>query len=118
MKKNPDSVRAPAGLEWRLFKKLPRLAALGLLVLLALWGVSAAWPLDGDAQQVARMLRTFHYTLIGLAIFHVTMVITVAIGCLVVMIMKGPEYSCPARWTCCSSAPDFPNTRTKGIRHG
>ena len=31
MKKNPDSVRAPAGLEWRLFKKLPRLAALGLL---------------------------------------------------------------------------------------
>ncbi len=93
MKKNPDSVRAPAGLEWRLFKKLPGLAALGLLMLLALWGASAVWPFDGEAQQVARMLRTFHYTLIGLAIFHVTMVITVAIGCLVVMIMKGPEYT-------------------------
>ncbi len=93
MKKNPDSVRAPAGLEWRLFRKLPRLAVLGLLALVALWGVSALWPFDGDPQRVARALRTFHYTLIGMAIFHVTMVLTVAIGCVVVMIMKGPQYT-------------------------
>ncbi len=93
MKKNPDSVRAPAGLEWRLFKKLPRLAILGLLVLLALWGASTLWPFDGEPQQVERMLRTFRYTLIGMAIFHLTMVITVAIGCVVAMVMKGPQYT-------------------------
>jgi hypothetical protein len=93
MKKNPDSIRAPAGLEWRLMKKLPRLTLIGLLVLLVLWGGVHLWPFEGNPEQVARMLRTFNYTLIGLAIFHVTMVLTVAIGCFIVMIMKGPEYT-------------------------
>lgn len=93
MKKNPDSIRAPAGLEWRLLRKLPKLAVAGLLVLLLAWGLSLAWPLEGDPQEIARSLRTFNYTLIGLAIFHVTMVLTVAFGCLIVMIMKGPQYT-------------------------
>lgn len=93
MKKNPDSIRAPAGLEWRLIRKLPRLALLGLLVLLAVWGALHAWPFDGDAQDIQRKLRTFDYSLIGAAIFHVTMVVTVALGCLIVMIMKGPQYT-------------------------
>ena len=93
MKKNPDSVRAPAGLEWKLMKKLPRLCLFGLLALLLLWGGGQLWPFAGDAQHVERMLRTFDYALIGLAIFHVTMVLTVAFGCFIVMIMKGPQYT-------------------------
>lgn len=93
MKKNPDSIRAPAGLEWRLIRKLPRLTWLGLLALLVLWGAIHAWPLDGDPHQIERKLRTFNYMLIGLAIFHITMVVTVALGCLIVMIMKGPQYT-------------------------
>lgn len=93
MKKNPDSVRAPAGLEWKLMKKLPKLCALGLLALLLLWGISLVWPFDGTPRDIDRMLRTFDYALIGLAIFHLTMVLTVAIGCFIVMIMKGPQYT-------------------------
>lgn len=93
MKKNPDSIRTPAGLEWRLFRKLPKLTALGLLALLALWGAAHAWPFDGDPHVWARRLRTFDFMLAGMAIFHLTMVVTVAIGCLVVMIMKGPQYT-------------------------
>jgi hypothetical protein len=93
MKKNPDSIRAPAGLEWRLFKKLPKLTLLGLLALLALWGAAHAWPFDGDPHAWVRRLRTFDFMLAGMAIFHLTMVATVAIGCLVVMIMKGPQYT-------------------------
>ena len=42
---------------------------------------------------LAAELRTIDYTLIGAAIFHVTMVVTVALGCLIVMIMKGPQYT-------------------------
>ncbi len=93
MKKNPDSIRAPAGLEWRLFKKLPKLTALGLLALLALWGAVHLWPFDADSHELVRHLRTFDYMLIGMAIFHISMVVTVAIGCVVVMIMKGPQYT-------------------------
>lgn len=93
MKKNPDSVRAPAGLEWKLMKKLPRLGVLGLLALLLLWGISLVWPLAGNPHDTERMLQTFNYALIGLAIFHVTMVLTVAFGCFIVMIMKGPQYT-------------------------
>ncbi len=93
MKKNPHSIRAPAGLEWRLIRKLPKLLLLGLLALLALWGIVHAWPFDGDPQSIVRKLRTIDYTLIGAAIFHLTMVVTVALGCLIVMIMKGPQYT-------------------------
>ncbi len=93
MRKNPNSVRAPAGLEWRLVRKLPKLCGAGLLLLLLAWGLAAVLPFDGDPQDIARRLRTFNYTLIGLAIFHVTMVLTVAFGCLIVMIMKGPQYT-------------------------
>lgn len=93
MKKNPDSIRVPAGLEWKLVRKLPKLCLAGLLALLLAWLVSLVLPFDGDPQLVARNLRTFNYTLIGLAIFHITMILTVAIGCLIVMIMKGPQYT-------------------------
>ncbi len=93
MKKNPNSIRAPAGLEWRLVRKLPGLCGIGLLLLLLAWVLGMVLPFDGDPQDIARRLRTFNYTLIGLAIFHVTMVLTVAFGCLIVMIMKGPQYT-------------------------
>ncbi len=74
-------------------KKLPKLTLIGLLGLLVLWGVAQVWPFAGDAGQVAHSLRTFNYVLIGMAIFHVTMVLTVALGCFIVMIMKGPQYT-------------------------
>ena len=93
MKKNPDSIRAPAGLEWRLVKKLPKYALIGFLVLDVLWGMLHAWPIEGDPQDIERKLRTLDYALVGAAIFHLTMVITVALGCLIVMIMKGPQYT-------------------------
>lgn len=93
MKKNPDSVRAPAGLEWRLFKKLPRLTLLGFFVLGAAWLFLKRWPMAVDAAVLTHRIRTFEYALIGLAIFHLTMVFTVAFGCVIVMIMKGPQYT-------------------------
>ena len=32
------------------------------------------------------------YSLVGVVVFHWTLVLTVAIGCIVVMVMKGPAY--------------------------
>lgn len=93
MKKNPDSQRAPAGLEWKLFKKLPALTLAGLIVICLIWAVAHLWRFDADTAHRAHTLQTVDFALIGLVIFHLTMVLTVALGCLIVMIMKGPQYT-------------------------
>jgi hypothetical protein len=46
---------------------------------------------DLDAAQ-ARWLQMADYIVAGIVIFHWTAVLTVAIGCVVVMLMKGPGY--------------------------
>ena len=93
MKKHEPVHRYPAGLEWALFKKLPLLTAAGFAAIGLLWAVAQAWPWDGDVRTVALTIEKFEFALIGTAIFHVTMMVTLAIGCVVVLIMKGPRYS-------------------------
>ena len=66
---------------------------LGFLMLGAAWLVLKLWPVAGDAAFIAHKTQTFEYALMGLAIFHLTMVLTVAFGCVIVMIMKGPQYT-------------------------
>lgn len=93
MKKNPDSLREPPGLEWRLFKKLPRLTLLGFLLLGLAWLVLELWATRTTPDATVHKAQTLEYALIGLGIFHLTMVLTVAFGCVIVMIMKGPQYT-------------------------
>lgn len=90
--KLPGHRRTPAGLEWTLWKLLPAAfgwttvlpAAAGLLYWLSLpAGVAGAD--DGQAMLVI-------YQLIGLVTFFWSALITLAFGCLIVMVMKGPAY--------------------------
>ncbi len=87
----PGSVRSASGLEWTLWRKLPLILVVGtvlpLLVLLALHLIYA----DGSSAQ-ERWLQMADYIVAGVVIFHWTVVGTVAIGCVVVMLMKGPGY--------------------------
>lgn len=76
-----------------LFKKLPLLIVIGFLVLTALWFTVLYWPWEGSSEAVAAMVGRLEFALIGAAIFHVTIMVTLAIGCIVVLIMKGPRYS-------------------------
>ncbi len=93
MRKHEPVRRSPAGLEWTLFKKLPLLTLAGFLVIAVLWGGAHYWPWAGDIKTAANALGAFEFALIGAAIFHITMMVTIAIGCAVVLIMKGPRYS-------------------------
>jgi hypothetical protein len=93
MKKHEPVRRYPAGLEWALFKKLPLLTVAGFAVIGLLWAGAHAWPWAGDARAAALSIGKFEFALIGAAIFHLTMMVTLAIGCVVVLIMKGPRYS-------------------------
>lgn len=88
----PGHRPTPPGLEWALWKRLPAILFLGT-VLPALLGLLWWWttpdPPSAD-QQRELLLRT--YSLIGLVVLHWTLALTVAIGCIVVMVMKGPGF--------------------------
>jgi len=91
LKKLPDSRRSASGLEWTLWRKLPLILAVGtalpLVVALALHGFT-----DLTSAADARWLQTMDYVVVGVVLFHWTAVFTLAIGCVVVMLMKGPGY--------------------------
>jgi hypothetical protein len=92
LQKIPNSVRCASGLEWSLWRKLPLIALLGtVLPLLGLLAVHAMTDADANAAQV-RWLQMADYFVGAVLVFHWTMVLTVAIGCVIVMVMKGPGY--------------------------
>ncbi len=80
--------RSPAGLEWEIWKKLRLIWVTGtVLPLLASGG---AFVLDG--LEYTRSVEQFFYVMVGLVILHWALVLTLAIGCVIVMLMKGPAY--------------------------
>lgn len=93
MEKHPPDRKYPPGLEWTLFRKLPWLTLAGFAVIGALFGLVRMWPWEGDAKQIANLIQRMDFALIGAAIFHLTMMLTLLIGCVVVLIMKGPRYT-------------------------
>lgn len=92
LQKIPNSIRSASGLEWSLWRKLPHIALLGTL--LPLLGLGILYALsDPDASaRAARNLQLARYVVGAIILFHWSMVLTVAIGCLIVMVMKGPGY--------------------------
>jgi hypothetical protein len=88
----PGFEPAAPGLEWALWKKLPLLLAIGTLLPLA---VALLWWMAADAVPTPAQDRDFWlviYRLIAVVALHWTVVATVAIGCIIVMVMKGPAY--------------------------
>lgn len=85
--KLPGHTRTAAGFEWVLLKKIPRIflcsTAAPSAVMLYLFLSSPA--MDRDQQQLV-------FLCLGLVFTAWFFIGTVAIGCLVVMVMKGPAY--------------------------
>lgn len=84
--------RSPAGLEWRLWKRLPWIllagTALPLLASALAYGLNQFDP----SASGNRAAEQFFYVMLGLVSLHWTAVLTLAIGCVIVMLMKGPAY--------------------------
>lgn len=87
------SIRTPAGREWTLLKRMPHILLWGTLlpalVSLALH-LLADSPADGLAAD--RTLLLADYMLLGVVVLHWTLVLTASIGCVIVMIAKGPAF--------------------------
>ena len=84
--------RSPAGLEWQIWKRLHIILAVGTV--LPLLASAGTYVLDGlaPATQSARAVQQFFYVMVGIVVLHWTLVLTLAIGCVIVMLMKGPAY--------------------------
>lgn len=93
LKRLPRSHRSAAGLEWKLWRKLPAIAIFGTVT--PALGGAALHLLHHDSDDAAqlRWLQLVDYCIGGAIIFHWTMVLTVAIGCVIVMVMKGPGFA-------------------------
>ena len=90
--KLPGHVRVPAGWEWRIFKKLPTVFFGGLALIGSIALAFHGFPPTGSADEIAKHLAGVDILSIAVAILHVTVVGTVAIGCIIVLLMKGPAY--------------------------
>ena len=84
--------REPPGLEWTILKKLP-MALLGstLVPVFLCLGVRVL-AAEGSVATVAKQITSMDIFAIALAITAWAAVLTVAIGCIVVIVMKGPAY--------------------------
>jgi hypothetical protein len=89
----PGSIRAAPGLEQWLWRRLPKIWVWGtvppLLVVAVRHALAHEAPPHGQADA---SLLLWDYTLMGVVLLHWTLVLTVAIGCVVVRVMKGPAY--------------------------
>ena len=91
-KKLPGFERAPAGLEWALLRRVPLLSVAGTVVPLLCLGMvrlAAVWASDIVS---AKLAMSIEIALASLVILYWTVLFTVALGCVIVMIAKGPAY--------------------------
>ena len=93
MEKHPPDRYYPPGLEWWLLKRIPRMSALAILVFGVAWLLVRVWPYAAPLAEAEMQMQRWEFALLGGFIFFITMVVTVVIGCVFVIIMKGPRYS-------------------------
>jgi hypothetical protein len=87
LNKLPGFIRSPSGFEWVLFKKIPLIFAIGTAIpggiIIDLYFNNAV--LTPEQQKII-------YQCFGILFSYWFLVGVVAIGCILVMIMKGPAY--------------------------
>jgi hypothetical protein len=83
--------RVPPGLEWQILRRLPQITLAGSLIPVALAVLVRVLPPEPGVD-IAKHVKTVDIFAIATAITLFTAVLTVAIGCVIVFIMKGPAY--------------------------
>lgn len=89
----PGFVRSAPGWEHRIWRRLPAILLWGTLLPLALAGVNHALAPDLPASGASNgALLLWDYKMCGVVLLHWTLTLTVALGCFIVRVMKGPAY--------------------------
>ena len=87
-----EARQTPPGAEMRILKRLPRITLIGTLLLLAMPALVRILPSDPTID-AAKRVRSVDIFAIAAEISLITLVVTIAIGCVIVYIMKGPAYA-------------------------
>lgn len=84
--------RAAYGLEWKLLKMIPLCLVGSTLVPVFVALAGRIFPPDGTESEVAKSLMSLDIFSIAVGLTLWSAVLTVAVGCIVVVVMKGPAY--------------------------
>jgi hypothetical protein len=91
--KLPGYARSAPGLEQRVWRRLPAILLWGTLLPLALAGVNRALaPPASAAGGGEGALLLWDFMMYGVVVLHWSLVLTVALACFIVRVMKGPAY--------------------------
>jgi len=106
--------RHPDGLERVILKKLPKvlLGGIGVPLLMAIF--ARLLPIAGTANEVAKYQISVDIMAISLFFMVVSATFTVTIGCVIVMLMKGPAYVADAYELEDSEEPETEEKAKKG----
>ena len=88
----PGFQQTPAGQERDVLRRLPKLLMFGTLLLCLPSLAVRLWWADAPAYEVSTLITTVDIYAISVLVLHWTVVFTVAIGAVIVMVMKGPAY--------------------------
>lgn len=91
-KRLPGFQQTPAGQERQVLRRLPKLLALGTLLVCLPSLLARLWWAGAPDYEVGAHITTVDIYVIGVLIVHWTTILTVAIGAVIVVIMKGPAY--------------------------
>ena len=86
------SQREKPGLEWTLLKRLPAALICATAFPLAMAAGARLWVSDPNVGVAAKKIKTMDILAWAVGITGWTAIFTLAIGCVVVVIMKGPAY--------------------------
>ena len=91
--KLPGFVRSAPGWEQQTWRRLPAILLWGTLLPLGLAALNrAVAPLVSESGAGAVALLLWDYTMYGVVVLHWTLVLTLALACFIVRVMKGPAY--------------------------
>jgi hypothetical protein len=91
--KLPGFTRSAPGWEQRIWRRLPAILLWGTLLPMLLAGLNRALaPAATLAAGGDSAWLLLEYQMIGVVVLHWTLVLTLAVGCFIVRVMKGPAY--------------------------
>jgi hypothetical protein len=91
-KKLPGYRKAPAGLERKLLRLIPRVFLVGTICILLPSGMARIWTINDAPWMISKFITTIDIYAFSLLSVLWTALFTIGVGALTVMIMKGPAY--------------------------